>query len=115
MINSDLTTTKPAAQTTLISGEALFERGDLGRVELIQGEIVELALPGFVQGVITGNVSYILNRARQKMKAGVFMMGKIGIYTRCNPDTVRGLMWPTFRTNALARPNQKATSMSLPN
>ena len=73
-----------------ISGEELFQLGDIGPSELIEGELVFLTPTGYPHGIIEGNFTRFLGDFIQKKRLGVVLSGEVGIYTKHKPDTVRG-------------------------
>ncbi len=86
--------TRPSPQTTLetpspITGEELFRMGDLGRTELVRGEIVYMSPTGHPHGNYEGNFYAALRAFVHPEKLGRVVVGEVGIYTRRNPDTVR--------------------------
>ena len=73
-----------------ITGEELYEMADVGRCELVEGRIVEMS-PTKPEH---GRYEYLLARRIgdfvEERDLGQVMVGEVGIYTRRNPDTVRG-------------------------
>lgn len=76
---------------TPITGEDLFEMGDIGWVELVKGELKHMSPPGYEHGLIENNFGGILRAFVRQHKLGYVMTGEVGLYTRRNPDTVRGM------------------------
>jgi Uma2 family endonuclease len=76
-------------QTTPVTGDELYRIGDLGRTELVKGEIVHMSPTGFTHGYIETNFSAALKAFVKQQKAGRVLSGEVGIYTRRDPDTVR--------------------------
>lgn len=72
-----------------VTGEELYRRGDLGRTELVKGEIVHISPTGFVHGGYEGNFYAELRAFVRQHKLGRVFVGEVGIYTGRNPDTVR--------------------------
>lgn len=79
-----------SSETKPITGEELFAMGDIGPCELIDGRIVPTAPAGDEQGVIEFNLGFELKSFVQQRQLGWVMGGEVGIYTRRNPDRVRG-------------------------
>jgi Uma2 family endonuclease len=77
-------------QTKLITGAELFAMGDIGPCELIDGRIVSMPLTGQKHGMIELNIASELRAFVRRYKLGWVMTGEVGIYTRYNPDRVRG-------------------------
>lgn len=99
---------EPTTQLTdkLITGEELFRMGDLGRTELVEGRIVYLMPTGRphsrIEFIIAG-LLFIYNRLRN---FGEVHGGEIGIFTRRNPDTVRGMDVALISHERLAYANE---------
>lgn len=81
--------TLPSAGTVL-TGEELFELGDIGRTELVKGELVRMAPTGHPHGHIEVNFSAALHTFVRQRKLGRVLSGEVGVYTGRDPDTVRG-------------------------
>ncbi len=75
---------------TPITGEELAALGDIGRTELIKGEIIYLMPTGHPHGFYEGNITGFLFAFVKKHKLGRVLPGEVGIYTQRRPDTVRG-------------------------
>jgi Uma2 family endonuclease len=72
-----------------VTGDELYRMGDLGRTELVRGEIVHMSPTGFTHGYIETNVAAALKSFVKQRAAGRVFSGEVGIYTGRNPDTVR--------------------------
>lgn len=77
-------------ETRLITGDELAAMGDIGPCELIEGIIVPMSPTGDVHSRCEGNFYYVLRSFADTHKIGKVRVGEVGIYTRRNPDTVRG-------------------------
>jgi Uma2 family endonuclease len=77
-------------QTKLITGEELAQMGNLGRCELIAGRIVPMSPTGFEHGEIENAIGTELRNFVRARKLGKVLVGEVGIYTRRDPDYVRG-------------------------
>jgi Uma2 family endonuclease len=77
-------------ETKLITGDELLEMGDIGPCELIDGRIVPMAPTGGEHGFVEFNLGTELRSFVRQHKLGWVMGGEVGIYTRRNPDRVRG-------------------------
>jgi Uma2 family endonuclease len=77
-------------QTGLITGEELATMGNLGRCELIAGRIVPMSPTGYEHGEIENAIGTELRNFVRARKLGKVLVGEVGIYTRRNPDYVRG-------------------------
>lgn len=77
-------------ETTLISGEELAAMGDLGPCELVEGRIVTMSPTGDAHGGCEANFGAALKAFVDQHRLGKVRVGEVGLYTRRNPDTVRG-------------------------
>jgi Uma2 family endonuclease len=73
-----------------ITGEELAALGDLGRTELVKGEIIYLMPTGHPHSFYEGNITIALGVFVKEHKLGRILPGEVGIYTHRQPDTVRG-------------------------
>ena len=80
--------TKPRAK--LITGEELLAMGDIGPCELIDGRIVRMNPTGLQHGDIVIALGSVLRDFVRKRQLGRVVGGEVGIYTRREPDRVRG-------------------------
>jgi hypothetical protein len=90
LADSDPDTLLPV-QERCITGEALFAMGDIGRAELVKGEIVPLMPTGFLHAIIESRVARLLGNFVDTHDMGYVLTGEAGIYTQRDPDTVRGM------------------------
>jgi len=74
-----------------VTGEELFKMGDIGRTELIKGEIIYLMPTGLLHGIIEFAIAAILRNFVQLHQLGYVFGGETGIYITREPDTVRGV------------------------
>ena len=84
-----LPTSVAAEQAPPVTGEELYRMGDLGRTELVKGEIVSMSPTGFTHGRIENRIGRMLGNFVVKQALGEVVSGEVGIYTGRNPDTVR--------------------------
>ncbi len=89
MAQEILTPTTETA-TRPISGEELATLGEVGPCELVEGSIVPMTPAGFEHGAVELTVGAVLRSFVRGHNLGRVMVGEVGIYTRRNPDTVRG-------------------------
>jgi Uma2 family endonuclease len=75
--------------TTPITAEALFQMGDIGRCELVRGEIVKMAPAGFDHGNIESRIDRQVGGFVTAHDLGVVVTGETGFILSRNPDTVR--------------------------
>ncbi len=81
-----------AAETTdrLITGEELLQMTDVGRCELIKGEIKEMPpATGHPHGRIEFRIAQRLGAFVEEQEVGEILVGEVGVYTERDPDTVR--------------------------
>jgi Uma2 family endonuclease len=73
----------------LISAEELFQMPNLGRCELVRGEINMMSPAGAKHGLIIVNLSSLLDGFAKSHKLGRIMGAETGFIVRRNPDSVR--------------------------
>lgn len=78
-----------ADQHEPITGEELFKMGNLGRSELVKGEIVRMTPTGFMHGRVEHRIARALDAFLIEHNLGEIISGEVGIYTGRNPDSVR--------------------------
>jgi Uma2 family endonuclease len=86
MVVADVTLT----DAKLITGEELLAMGDIGPCELIDGRIVHMSPTNVEHAIIEFLIGGELAQFVQKRKLGRVIGGEVGIYTRRNPDRIRG-------------------------
>jgi Uma2 family endonuclease len=74
----------------LISGDDLYAMGNTGPCELIDGVIVPMSPASDEHGAYELNVALELRLFADAHRLGKVRTGEVGIFTRRNPDTVRG-------------------------
>ena len=84
------TMTSSASTERLITGEELARMPEIGRSELVEGRIVRMSPTGFRHGGVELRIGTVLNAFVEPLRIGRVLVGEVGIYTRRNPDTVRG-------------------------
>lgn len=72
-----------------VSGEELFKMGDIGRCELVKGEIKHMSPAGGRHGELTNWIGTLLANHVRPRKLGKVYGAETGFYTQRNPDTVR--------------------------
>ncbi len=82
--------------------------GDIGRAELLKGEIIYMSPTGYLHGFIEVNFSSLLRAFADKHKLGRVLGGEVGIYTARNPDTVRGADVAFISNKRLAQAKSKS-------
>jgi len=88
--NGMTTAQDPGNRDTLITGDELARMPDHDLTELIDGRIVSLSPTNSEHGRIEANVSRALGNFVSAQKLGIVLVGEVGIFTRSNPDRVRG-------------------------
>ncbi len=79
-----------STEAPLITGKELLAMGDIGPCELVDGRIVFMSPTGGKHGLIELYLGSALHHFVQEHNLGWVMTGEVGIYTRRNPDRVRG-------------------------
>jgi Uma2 family endonuclease len=74
----------------LITGDELLAMGDIGPCELVDGRIVPMSPTGGEHGTIEALLASALISFVRQRKLGWVLTGEVGIYTRRQPDRVRG-------------------------
>lgn len=73
----------------LITGEELLEMGDIGRCELVEGEIVRMSPTNVEHAYLENEIGRLLGNFVTEHQVGWVLTGEAGIYTRRDPDSVR--------------------------
>jgi Uma2 family endonuclease len=74
----------------LMTGEELARHPELDPCELVEGRVVPMSPAGPVHGGCEADLGFFLSLYARQSGRGSVMVGEIGIYTRHDPDTVRG-------------------------
>jgi len=75
---------------TLVTGDELARMPDHELTELIDGRIVPLSPTNPEHGRLEANVAGAIRDFVRTQNLGLIMVGEVGIFTRWNPDRVRG-------------------------
>lgn len=73
----------------LVTGEKLFQLGNVGPCELVNGRIVPTLPAGYVHALLEARFADFLLRYAAESRRWQVLVGGAGIYIRRNPDTVR--------------------------
>lgn len=85
-----MSTLSAPVESKLITGEELLAKGDIGPCELIDGRIVSMSPTGEEHSAIEFVLGGALLGFVRERGLGRVLGGEVGIYTRRNPDRVRG-------------------------
>lgn len=80
---------QPSELQQTITGEQLAAMGNIGRCELIAGQIVTYHPNYWVHGKCTATLAFYLHSFILEHNIGNILIGGVGIYIRRNPDTIR--------------------------
>ncbi|MCS6938735.1 MAG: Uma2 family endonuclease, partial [Roseiflexus sp.] len=88
-----MTTSAPETAERLITGSELAAMGNIGRCELVEGRIIPMSPTGSegMHGFVEAALGAALLDYVRRCKIGRVGVGEVGVYTRRNPDTVRGM------------------------
>jgi Uma2 family endonuclease len=75
--------------TTISTAEELLAAGDIGRCELVRGEIIMMSPAGAAHGRITNEIAYLLTRFVKERDLGGIFAAETGFQIASRPDTVR--------------------------
>jgi Uma2 family endonuclease len=73
----------------LVTAEELYAMGDIGRCELIKGEIVRMAPAGADHGDITAEITFLITKFVKEHQLGKIYAAETGFTIERNPDTTR--------------------------
>ncbi len=97
-----------APEIKLITGDELAAMGDIGPCELVEGRIMPMSPTGDEHGSYEGNFYAVLRAFVQSHRLGKVRVGEVGVYTRRNPDTVRGADVLFISTERYARKQSRS-------
>ncbi|MGA2584678.1 MAG: Uma2 family endonuclease, partial [Tepidisphaeraceae bacterium] len=77
------------ASTNLVTAEELLKMGDIGRCELIYGELVMMSPAGMEHGAVAMRLGRILDEFVEANDLGEVFAAETGFKVESNPDLVR--------------------------
>lgn len=77
------------AETKLISADELLAMGNIGRCELIYGELVMMSPAGVPHGMVAARFTQFLTAFVDQHNLGVVLAAETGFKIETNPDLVR--------------------------
>jgi Uma2 family endonuclease len=83
-------TTPVTATDELITGAELYEMGNIGRCELVEGRVIRMSPVKPGHGRFEFRLAKRISDYVEANDLGEVMVGEVGIYVRREPDTVRG-------------------------
>ena len=102
------TTLEAVTLEAILTGEELFALGDIGPAELIDGRIIPMSPTGGEHGRVESELAALLREFVRQHKLGWVIAGEAGIYTRRNPDRVRGMDAARARSKSRCRGSSRA-------
>jgi Uma2 family endonuclease len=78
-----------ASVQSITTAEQLLKAGDIGRCELVQGELIMMSLAGANHGQIANSVAYVLTDHVERQKLGSVFAAETGFLISRDPDSVR--------------------------
>ena len=88
-------------ETKLVTGDELFEMGDIGPAELIDGRVVPMSPTGGRHGRIELRLGRQLDDYVTNLGNAWVVLGEVGIYIRRQPDRVRAADVAVFNKQTL--------------
>lgn len=109
MSTATLPTPNPPPAKPMSADEFLRDHGDDSGIELIDGQIVRLPMPGLEHGEVCANVAILIGAHVKANRLGRVFSNDSFIRVRSNPDAVRGpdVMFIGYRTLAADLPTPK--------
>ena len=74
----------------VVTGEELYEMGDIGRCELVEGKVVRMSPVKPGHGRFEFRLAKHISDFVEANDLGEVMVGEVGVYVRREPDTVHG-------------------------
>ena len=82
-----------ATAFSITTAEELLHSPELGRCELVRGDLVMMSPAGFEHGRITSRIGYRVERFVEQHELGVVTGAETGFHIARRPDTVRAGRW----------------------
>lgn len=80
-----------STESDLITGEEFYMMADIGPAELVEGKVVPITPTGGEHGFVEFfTLGRLLGNFVAEQDIGWLLGGEVGIYTRRDPDTIRG-------------------------
>lgn len=73
---------------TITTAQQLFQAGDIGRAELVRGEVVMMSPAGNQHGRVTFNLALLLGNHVKSHQLGIMYTAETGFLIERDPDTV---------------------------
>ena len=93
--------------TKLVTAEALFEMGDIGRCELIRGEIIHMSPSGAEHGNVAMEIGVRIANHVKAAKLGKVFAAETGFIIARNPDMLRAPDVAFVRTARVPKPYRR--------
>lgn len=77
------------ARSKPVTADELANMSAEGRIELVRGEVVEMAPTGFEHGVIVAKLTMLMNHHATVHRLGKVVAGDVGFHLATEPDLVR--------------------------
>ena len=77
------------ARTSITTAEQLLAAGDIGRCELVRGELILMSPTSYHHGRVAGRIYELLSAHVRQHRLGDTLVGEPGFYLERHPDTVR--------------------------
>jgi Uma2 family endonuclease len=74
---------------TITTAEQLLKAGDIGRCELVRGELIMMSPSGYPHGRLTARLAMLIGIFVEKNKIGEALGAETGFVLERDPDTVR--------------------------
>ena len=106
--------TRPARRARLITAAELLAMGDIGRCELLYGEIVMMSPAGAGHGEIAARIGFLLMQHVDEKDAGAIFAAETGFVVETGPDVVRAPDVGFVRKNRVPRRNSRGFFKGVP-